>query len=132
MRAIDSSPTCCVSLCVNDPDDGTPTGHVCAVHFEDDAERRLELAGDMLYDRDNPSCSIDQARKRLRVGRFVYPIRGYRQWYGNWCWDGVSMTLNDAQRLAKNLTERRFTIDAEDQGQPFLVTDFSPASTRCE
>lgn len=123
------NPWCEVSLCVNDPDNGRPIGHVSSVHLKTTDNARLELEGSMLYDRDNPTFSIDEAHKRMRVGRHVYPIAGYKNWYGNWCWDGVGMRLKDAQRLAHNLINRGFTIDGEDQGQPFVRTAFSPAKS---
>lgn len=106
-----------VSLCVNDPDNGMDTGRCCAVHVSDDGED-IELETGNLRDADNPTFAIERRMFRgmqcakVRIGRHSYWIGGYRQWYGNWCWDAVSMSRREARRLIRNLLARGFTVTA--------------------
>lgn len=117
-----------VSLCVNDPDNGQDTGRVCAVHVDDDGET-IELETGWLRDSDNPTYAIERVLKggmqcaRVRVGRHTYWIGGYRQWYGNWCWDAVTMTRREARRLIVNLLARGFTVTAGPVGSELLPAE---------
>lgn len=109
-----------VLLCVNDPQNGMPTGYVCGAHFGDG---EIDLEGDPFVERDNPTYSVDHAKQRMRIGRHVYPIHGHKMWYGNWCWDGVTMTREDAKRLVRRLLARGFTIDGG-----WVETDLDPTN----
>ena len=117
-----------VSLYVNDPANGMDTGRVCAVHVDDDGEN-IELETGYLRDSDNPTYAIERQMKggfqcaKVRVGRHTYWIGGYRQWVGNWCWDGVSMTRREARRLIVNLLARGFTVTAAPCGSELLPAE---------
>lgn len=120
-----------VTLAENDYN-GMPCGRVNGVHFTDalnyDTPPVLELESPWWVDdvdegteRDpNPACERDGTT--LRIAGEAYPVRDFRAHVGNLCWNGYVMALGDAQRLARQLMARGFTIDAETLGQPFAET----------
>jgi len=100
-------------LCVNDPDNGQPSGRVVGVDIllGSDILDTLELRGDPLAERNNPTCSIDPTMDRIRVGRRIYRVFGYKAWVGNWCWDEVTMHRAEICALIQQLLDRGFDIE---------------------
>jgi hypothetical protein len=111
-----------VALCVNDPHSGAPTGRVCRADF---GHNEVSLDTGFGYDSGNPTFAFLPPH-RVRIGRCVYTIHGYRSHVGNWCWDDVRMTRGEAKRLIANLLKRGFTVDealdATDLVAPTWVT----------
>lgn len=99
-----------VMLCVND-ERGHPTGRVSGIDVRDDDGHELELAGDWLDDDANPTCDIDPAARRVRVGRRRFTILGHREHVGNWSWDCVTMARGDARALIAHAVARGFVVE---------------------
>jgi hypothetical protein len=90
-----------VSLCVNEPDNGTFAGRVCAIHFGEEGHGVfLNLdAGDLT----GPVCRLDREGRRVKISRRWFAFQSYHQWYGTWCWDAVAMPKVEAARLLNYL-----------------------------
>ena len=105
-----------VSLAVNDGDNGMPQGWVGAVDVGDIGE---DLMLESPVWNGGPTFSrVDD--NRIRVGRFVYPIIGYGFHVGNWCWDAVTMELEQARRLVRNLLAWGFQATRWCESAPIL------------
>lgn len=96
-----------VSLCVNDPDNGVADGRVSGLSI---SHLSIDVESGHWRQSDNPSYEHLARENKIRVGRFKYPIFGYRSWVGNWCWDEVALTHDDARRLISHLVDRGFQI----------------------
>jgi hypothetical protein len=83
------------SLCTND-EHGVDTGRVCAVQLDDAIDLHWGEMGS------EPRYSIDG--RVLRLSRRHFQITGKQEWYGNWCWTGVSMELAEAVEFLNYLS----------------------------
>ncbi len=114
-----------VSLCEND-EYGMPSGKVTGAHFTDalnyDTPPVLELESNRIDDDFEPAGPrCDREGRTLIVGELSYEVRDFRPHVGNIFWNGYVITLRDARRMANDLSEHQsFTVDAWDEGQPFL------------
>ncbi len=109
-----------VSFCCNNPDNGDPTGKVCAVQIHggsgvDD----LEFEGPSFPDATTILRQVplpDNAPSRcdggFKIGRYTFPCTGWKSWYGNWCWDGTRMTGIDVLVLIRTLRKLRYRLVA--------------------
>lgn len=114
-----------VMLCVNDPANGMFTGRVCGVEILDDEGvfAELELETGFWYDSENPTCDIDPAKNKLRIGRRVWPISGWHPHVGNWCWDQVWMRPKHARELIAHCVKRGFTITMAHDDSEYLPAE---------
>lgn len=120
-----SAQSVAVMLAVNDPDNGMPSGRVCGVEVmsDDGVMPELELETGFWYERDNPTCDIDPAKRRLRVGRRVWAITGWHPHVGNWCWDQVTMRPKHVRELIAHCLKRGFTITMSHDDSEWLPAE---------
>lgn len=88
-----------VHLCCNDPDNGEFYGELTDVEFTDDCEF-LSVHGDPM---DGEAMRFDFEAGAFFVHAERYEMKSHRSWTGNWCWDSVMTTAEDAARLANQL-----------------------------
>lgn len=108
-----------VSFCCNDGSNGA-FRHVfdgIQVHSSDGAV----LSGDCLMLDEDAAPSLEFGATFLRVAGVVYPKRGFRRGEGNWCWDGVEMTVRDTQLLLCQLKKLGFWFENEGGDFPELA-----------
>ena len=86
-----------VSLCTNNWRNGEDTGHVSAVQVGDSIDLQWGEIGS------EPRYSITD--EGLKISHKTFPIRSKRDWYGNWCWTGVSMDEQIAVSLLNYLSK---------------------------
>lgn len=106
-----------IALCCNNPDNGMFAGQLFKIEIGDDV-----LTLDSMYfppigpklkykfrlDRSAASYQGFGAvpvNGGIRIKRKFFPVWGYRQWWGNWCWDLVLMTASDTIDLVNYLKE---------------------------
>src|SRR5262245_32405026 len=80
-----------VLLCCNDPDNGQCDGRLSAV----------EIGPNMAFDARQwvgPRFAWIGAN-RFRIAGKQFAFVNYKNWYGNWCWDGVTMRGSEVLRL---------------------------------
>lgn len=63
-----------------------------------------------------PRLRVKEGKKRIQVGRQLYPYRGSREWYGNWCWNAYGFTARGAADLLNQLKARGWTCESGDSG----------------
>ena len=107
-----------VSLCMND-EHGMPSGRVCMVEFGD---FEIEMESGFVEDNANPTCSINDANRQLRIGRHLYPIHSHSSHVGNLAWDEVSVYRRVARKMIQHLLKRGFQITGG-----WVETDLAPA-----
>jgi hypothetical protein len=89
-----------VDFACNDPDNGLFAGRVGSIHiYDQDPVIELESTG---ADR---KIAIEPGGFRL-AGR-VFEHHGHRTWIGNWAWDGLWMTVDEAARMLAWLHRRQ-------------------------
>jgi hypothetical protein len=87
------------SLATND-EHGVDTGRVSAIQFEDAIDLQWgEIGSEPAY-----STSRTKDGYILRLGRKRFKILGRGDWYGNWCWTGITMTLETAVEFLNYLS----------------------------
>ncbi len=63
---------------------------------------------------DGPEIVADYRNKNgkvwLQLGRFRIKILSYKSWFGNWCWDSVVTTREDARFAFRGLLDRGFEV----------------------
>lgn len=102
-----------VMLAVNDPANGNFVGKCEAVEIPDVItveERGTPLAVEFLPDQ----ARIAVVSGVLEVGVSRYRYWHYKRWVGNWCWDQVRMTLENAARLLEQLRDAGWGYDVAD------------------
>ena len=87
-----------VHLALNDWRNGAPQGYALGLQIAD-RDGDIALALDTVTGDSGPVCRVDQRLWRVKLGYHWYAIKGYRQWYGNWCWDAVWMEPSTAADL---------------------------------
>ena len=123
-----------VMLCCNHYRNGVFNGRLCGVDF---GHELLEVVcSDLRGDRMRYSWSeMTQGSGKIHLkGHKEFCFSGHREWVGNWCWDGVMMSLTEAARLANHLkTLHWWHCDAaeesmyekwNDKGYQFKPEDF--------
>jgi hypothetical protein len=108
-----------VHLLMND-EHGMDTGRCGAVHFDDDAEW---AADPLVWETSGPVCRVEGGML-LRFSRHRFPVLGFREWVGNWCWNAVTMSHNEALRLCRALPQLHFTCESAVEGS--LFSDIGP------
>jgi hypothetical protein len=122
-----------VMFCCNDHRNGNFTGKVFAVDFGGDGETlKLECR----LEGGEPAIAFGKGW--VRVAGQKFPITAHGTWVGNWCWDAVNISPEDAAAMANHLRtlerrgERKFSPDVAatelwekwDKGEPFVAADF--------
>jgi hypothetical protein len=94
-----------VNFACNDPDNGDCLGRFN--HMDVDAgDLHMEFEG--YYDEED-GCPVEfsfatrSGMGRVKVGSLEVQAFAFRGWYGNWCWDGVSVSWVDALALINQL-----------------------------
>src|SRR5574338_1083161 len=95
-----------VSLRDND-ERGAPIGRLEMVEFGDG---ELTMETGFSETSANPTCGIDIAKRRVRIGRHLYPIRHCWLAFPDVMWDTVSIRRGDARDLVAHLLARGFQI----------------------
>jgi hypothetical protein len=85
-----------VSIATND-DHGNDTGRISAIQIGD----AIDLHWGEMYS--EPRYSIRD--HQLRLQRQNFAISGSHTWYGNWCWNAVSMDDAEAAKLLNHLSK---------------------------
>lgn len=126
-----------VSFCCNDPDNGLPLGRACAITLHgEDVDIELEApsypAAEMVC-REEPLTAVPKSQevpcrcdRAVKLGREWFGCYGWKQWYGNWCWDATRMPGVEALRMILKLREMGWKCvasecdfgDAYESGQP--------------
>lgn len=103
--------TMAVDLCCNDPDNGMALDKIDAieVHLSDETDYEIKVVDFEM------SWEVQSDRnKRIKLGDRIYPIHGYREWYGNWCWNRIWMAPADVVTLLNYLVSRHKHAHCED------------------
>jgi hypothetical protein len=98
-------------LAVNDHRNGEPTGRIRALDILDVIS--LEAP------EPPPTCVIYPYRTppHLEIDGYPYWIEGYTSWVGNWCWDAVTVSDDDAVDILDRLRKtERWTITEGERG----------------
>ena len=84
-----------ISICCNNPDNGSFTGRLLCVDYAS-----MELRhDDWLH-----GCAIAFLPNcKVRISRRTFEYEAHREWFGNWCWDGLAMRRHEAGRLLRYL-----------------------------
>lgn len=90
-------------LSVNDGNNGLPTGHIDGVDVMGEEGDVLELRACVWPPSRCPRFTRGDGW--VRISRRKFPILGYKEWVGNWCWDAVSMGAADGAELLNYLRE---------------------------
>lgn len=88
--------TITINLCCNDSQGDTEALHQVEIG------ELLHLHGDLF---DGDDIHFEPDKSAVHINQVRYPIRGYKPWVGNICWDAVVMTTEDAARLVNHLRE---------------------------
>lgn len=88
-------------LCVNG-EGGLPSGRIEGVDFMGVGEVRLELRACIWPPSACPRFSR-LSDSRIRISRREFPVLGYKEWVGNWCWDEVLLPPSDGADLLNYL-----------------------------
>jgi hypothetical protein len=115
-----------IMLATNDHRNGEPTGHV----------RALQILDVITLDAPEPppTCRIltDRRPPYVEIDGTLYPIQDYASWVGNWCWDAVTVSDDDAvtilDRLRKtecwSIDEAEHTVFGKwERGEKILSSD---------
>lgn len=46
---------------------------------------------------------------RLHVSHYEFKVRGYTEWFGNWCWDACYIQRATVRELCRHLKARRWS-----------------------
>jgi len=100
-----------VDLCCNDPDNGTPLDKIAAIEvsLSDEFDNTFKVVDFEMVWEVQPDRS-----SRLKLGDRIYPIHGYREWYGNWCWNRIWLAPADLLTLLNYLISRHKHAHCED------------------
>lgn len=82
-----------VMFCCNDYRNGSPAHELFGIEFGNvlTVERNIVDATTRFW---------DGGGEVVRIGRRMFPCKSYRNWIGNWCWDGAQCTLQVAADMA--------------------------------
>ena len=124
-----------VMLCCNDHRNGMFQGFVEQIEVGDRSGDIFLAMDGYCRMSDGPveiATPSGERRRVIRVGRFQYGVRGYSEWFGNWCWDLARLTSGDAARLLNNLRAsgrwsphegHSWAWDRWKSGEPFTAED---------
>jgi len=86
-----------ISICCNDPANGSFTGRLLCVDYAS-----MELCYNNWYN--GRGCSVSfKGDDRVRISRRLFTYAERKIWYGNWCWDALTMERKEARRLLRYL-----------------------------
>lgn len=103
--------TVCVSMACNNPENGIFAGSAPAFDFEAEDHRVAVVGGPV---------AVEFATGAVVVGGVRCPFTRRQSWVGNYSWEEVDMSLDDAQQLLRRLLEIAcFELDEWDDGSPF-------------
>lgn len=106
-------------LLVNEGCNGMPTGHIEGAEFQGERGHSLELTAARYPTSFCPKFSLLKRPSAteegaVRISRRVFPIRGYRDWVGNWCWDAIAVKVSVAIELLDYLKELGWQCEGGD------------------
>lgn len=94
----------CVAFACNDYRNGNDLGRAESVNVCYGTAPTIELQGSSkVFRLHNPRV--------LRVGRRLYPIISFREWYGNWCWNAVCVNRIVASMIVNQLIDAGWHCD---------------------
>lgn len=118
--------TTIVSIACNNPDNGHFMGRFDAMHYGDDQE--VEIACRFWGSRAGMRITYFGDGK-VRIGRRMFAYQREKEWFGNWCWNGLWMTRKEARRLLRYVRDSgRFTCE----GGPARLYDWFNRSPKGE
>jgi hypothetical protein len=86
-----------VSVCCNDPDNGLFAGRLWRVDYAD-----MELS----HDDWERGCAFSYHEPNvIKVSRRLFIYKQRKEWFGNWCWDALWMSRDEARRLVRYLCD---------------------------
>lgn len=102
-----------IALCCNNPDNGMFTGELVAVDVGTEELLRLEsvydppsganLSYSFRITERNKGWGCDRVEGIMSIAERPFPIIGYKQSWGNWCWDCVIVTPETAIEIINHL-----------------------------
>lgn len=111
-----------VMLCMNDDRNGNNLERCCGIHVQHDDDLftgTIELESDVLAPPSRMTVCryiprpVSQGGSLLQFSRRRFRCRGWREWIGNWCWNGTWMERAEAKRfIAYAVSYAGFTITA--------------------
>lgn len=105
-----ADPVCRVDIACNG-DGGVFLGEAECFEFQHEGDVvRLDAANEI---------PVAFEQDAVRIGGELYRITGRVRFVGNWCWDEVGVTLEDARRLFVQLLAGSFSPFESDNGNPF-------------
>lgn len=105
----------CVHVACNDYRNGHCQGWFGAVHIgigRGGFDFGTDYLDDQYIELDGPRTTyrVMDANK-IKLGRVTVAYDGYREWYGNWCWDAFFVDTDDVRKLARYLKRRCFGVE---------------------
>ncbi|WP_422928634.1 hypothetical protein [Singulisphaera sp. PoT] len=101
-----------VMFCCNDPDNGMFSHRIDGL----DISGLIQLEGpfDIVEDEDGNEDLVGGTEFETEAGSVIvarekFPILGYRQWVGNWCWDAAGMEVAAVVSLLNHLKRLGWT-----------------------
>jgi hypothetical protein len=101
-----------VHLACNDPDSGAFAGETEMVEFQSD-RHEATLGGEIA------DVAFEAGDRAVVIAGERYAIQCHSHWVGNWCWDAVTMSFEDARRLLTNLLKVGFKPEEWTDEGPF-------------
>lgn len=90
-----------IHMACNNPDNGLSLYRCEAVEIHGPDEFSLTFEGPAIVTRLRDDG-------RLQFGTFIIPIRSYKNWVGNWCWDAAGVVPKQAMRAVNYMIQRRW------------------------
>lgn len=88
-----------VAIACNDERNGMFKGRVNSIVIESaDGCSTFELEDDF-----HGGMRCVMSGGRIRLGKREFPFTSQKQWYGNWCWDALTMTSGTVAELLNYL-----------------------------
>lgn len=91
-----------LELCCNNPNNGSPL-------YQSETVQISAAGGEFEITMEGPPIVTRlRADGRLQFGTLILPITGYKEWFGNWCWDAASVDHKQARRALCYMIQRRW------------------------
>lgn len=90
----------CISIACNHPDNGHFRGRFDSLHYGN--EQDMELQHTYWWHGVRVRYLGDG---KVRISRRVFRFVREKEWFGNWCWNGLWMEVKEARRLLRYLRD---------------------------
>jgi len=91
-----------ISIACNHPDNGLFMGRFDAMHYGDDQD--MEIASRFWGSRAGMGVRY-LGDGKIRISHGVFEYEREKEWFGNWCWNGLWMERGEARRLLRYIRD---------------------------